>query len=167
MPAPQVTPWMRPGALQHAMQHASRPPPSPTARSCGCGPGRSTARAPRAPDGCRRRSRRRSAPHAARGACGRDRSAGSCVPAIEAVGVDAGERADRPAAAQAPELSPFDTEIPFPPSTSGRTSRPEITSGFSGSLDYSFSSRRPAVATAHRPLLPIAMYGYQPRLTRV
>src|SRR5215469_12453738 len=31
-----------------------------------------------------------------------------------------------PAAAQAPELSPFDTEIPLPPSTSGRTSRPDI-----------------------------------------
>src|SRR5215472_5754098 len=31
-----------------------------------------------------------------------------------------------PAAAQAPELSPFDTEIPLPPSTSGRTSSPDI-----------------------------------------
>ena len=36
-----------------------------------------------------------------------------------------------PEAAQAPELSPFDTEMPLPPSTSGSTSRPEITSGFS------------------------------------
>src|SRR5215469_632528 len=35
-----------------------------------------------------------------------------------------------PAAAQAPELSPFDTEMPLPPSTSGNTSRPEMMSGF-------------------------------------
>src|SRR5215469_11047381 len=35
-----------------------------------------------------------------------------------------------PAAAQAPELSPFDTEIPLPPSTSGRTSRPDIRIAF-------------------------------------
>src|SRR5271167_1248400 len=37
-----------------------------------------------------------------------------------------------PVAAQAPELSPFDTEMPLPPSTSGNTSRPEMTSGLSG-----------------------------------
>ncbi len=43
--------------------------------------------------------------------------------------VDAGEGADPPAAAQAPELSPFETEMPLPPSTSGQTSRPEMTSG--------------------------------------
>src|ERR671932_1093381 len=35
-----------------------------------------------------------------------------------------------PAAAQAPELSPFETEMPLPPSTSGSTSRPEIFNGF-------------------------------------
>src|ERR1700693_2652604 len=35
-----------------------------------------------------------------------------------------------PDAAQAPELSPFETEMPLPPSTSGNTSRPEMTSDF-------------------------------------
>ena len=37
-----------------------------------------------------------------------------------------------PVAAQAPELSPFDTDMPLPPSTSGNTSRPEMTSGIKG-----------------------------------
>jgi hypothetical protein len=37
-----------------------------------------------------------------------------------------------PEAAHAPELSPFEIEMPLPPSTSGHTSRPEITSGLSG-----------------------------------
>ena len=37
-----------------------------------------------------------------------------------------------PEAAHAPELSPLEIEIPLPPSTSGNTSRPEITSGLSG-----------------------------------
>ena len=34
-----------------------------------------------------------------------------------------------PDAAQAPELSPFEMAMPLPPSTSGRTSRPEMTMG--------------------------------------
>src|SRR5579863_2954918 len=37
-----------------------------------------------------------------------------------------------PEAAQAPELSPFEIEMPLPPSTSGSTSQPEITIGLSG-----------------------------------
>src|SRR6185369_12490303 len=36
-----------------------------------------------------------------------------------------------PLAAQAPELSPLEIEMPLPPSTRGRTSRPEMMMGFS------------------------------------
>src|SRR5690348_5643983 len=46
-----------------------------------------------------------------------------------------------PAAAQAPELSPFETEMPLPPSTIGRTSRPEMTSGFKA-ITWLYSSLR-------------------------
>src|SRR5258707_364804 len=36
-----------------------------------------------------------------------------------------------PLAAQGPELSPLEIEMPLPPSTRGRTSRPEMMMGFS------------------------------------
>ena len=54
-----------------------------------------------------------------------------------------------PPAAQAPELSPLEIEMPLPPSTSGRTSRPEMMMGFKrlhGRL--STSSSRQIVAAA-------------------
>jgi len=46
------------------------------------------------------------------------------------IGVDARE--------QAPELSPLETEMPFPPSTRGRTSRPEINRGFTANMPGAF-----------------------------
>ena len=52
---------------------------------------------------------------------------------VEAVGIDAGEGADaagRPP--RRPSFSPFDTEMPLPPSTSGSTSRPDTSTGLSG-----------------------------------
>jgi len=50
---------------------------------------------------------------------------------IEAIGIDAEKVPTPPLAAQAPELSPLDTEMPLPPSTSGSTSRPEMSNGLS------------------------------------
>src|SRR6185369_3918262 len=46
-----------------------------------------------------------------------------------------------PLAAQGPELSPLEIEMPLPPSTRGRTSRPEMMMGFSACTTlYAFSS---------------------------
>ncbi len=48
-----------------------------------------------------------------------------------------------PLAAQGPELSPLEIEMPLPPSTRGRTSRPEMMMGFSAcTILLSLSSRQ-------------------------
>src|SRR5262245_30829847 len=52
-----------------------------------------------------------------------------------------------PPAAQAPELSPLDTEMPLPPSTSGRHSRPEMISGFNASTGSTYGAQSLRIAS--------------------
>ena len=63
--------------------------------------------------------------------------------------------------AQAPELSPLDMEMPLPPSTSGQTSRPEMTIGLSG---FTALLYQPCSARRKTPGLSVMMLSApQPR----
>ena len=70
-------------ALARLQAHRAGPArrrPSPTARSCGCGLRRWSARRRHAPAGSHRRWHRQRALRAVRAACARDRAAGSACP---------------------------------------------------------------------------------------
>src|SRR6267143_1910852 len=69
-----------------------------------------------------------------------------------------------PLAAQAPELSPLEIEMPLPPSTSGKAWRPEITRGISGLTELllaearrKHADRRPGAAPG-LPRLLVELY---------
>ena len=124
MPAPQVTPWINLGALQHALKHlftgAHLPQHVHVQTAFAAAHVVGDARlADRRPD--RVADQLLVALQAGLAAVDqRDQ-----VPAlVDAVAVDAREGADPPVAAQAPLLRPLEIEIPLPPSISGHTSRP-------------------------------------------
>ncbi len=153
MPAPQVTPWMRPlRAFQHAVQDAlgrrHLPQHVHVDAALAVGALMGDARlVDAAVDGVGDQLLMALAP----GAC-RDRSGRSACRSRRRLSALTPEKVPTPPhAAQAPELSPLDTEMPLPPSTSGSTSRPEMTSGFSA-FTYNPRSvtacRRPALAAA-------------------